>query len=241
MDRDRPKRYRIEALLNSGVQPFRDLDDETLDALGRGIGRKALAVPVVITSDGILIDGHQRLKAMRARGRTYIDASDVRVAEEADASNALEHAVRLNVQRRHLTTDEKADVARRLQRERKWSQRKIADLFGVTQPAVSQWLRDDSDRPDNVVGVDGVTQPVAPKRAARPKLVPHPWDLHRGEAFAMVEKLISRLRGEWRPDRRSLTDDEWDAARTRLGDLSMIVDGVLIDLGVVFPSEDDQR
>ena len=44
--------------------------DETLDALGRGLRRdESMAVPVVITRDGILIDGHQRLRALRAKGR----------------------------------------------------------------------------------------------------------------------------------------------------------------------------
>lgn len=145
------KRYSIEALLAQGVQPFNDLDEEAIVALSRGVGTaKMLAVPVVVTSDGVLIDGHQRLRAMRIAGRTYIDGNDVRIVDDASADNALEWAVRLNVQRRQLSVDEKAAVARKLQSEQGWSQRKIADLFGVSQPAVSQWLAppkgDDADK-----------------------------------------------------------------------------------------------
>jgi ParB/RepB/Spo0J family partition protein len=156
-----PARYSIAHLLDEGVQPFNDLDDEQLTALSKGIARtKLLAVPVVITSDGLLIDGHQRLRAMRMDGRTYIDASDVRIVDDADSSNALEWAVRLNVQRRQLTVEEKAEVARRLQAEHGWSQRKIAELFGVSQPAVSQWL--------NPPKPDGPKEPGAPRGPRMP-------------------------------------------------------------------------
>ena len=221
-----PKRYSIEALLNSGVQPFADLDDEALDALGRGIGRRALAVPVAVTSDGILVDGHQRLKSMRAKGRTWIEATDVRVIADANADNALEWSVRLNVQRRHLTVAQKAEVARRLQRERKWSQAKVAQIFGVSRPAVSQWLKDDTDRPDTVIGKDGVEQPVVSRAKKPPKPTPHPWDLYAGDVLKLVEKTTARLRGA-RPHRDSLTDKEWEVAVSRLQELEVEIDECL--------------
>lgn len=137
------KQYRIDELLAHGEQPFDDLDGEALTALAKGIGKeRALTVPVVLTADGVLVDGHQRLRAMQLEGRKVIEASDVRFVE----GDALEWSVRLNVQRRQLSLDEKAAVARKLAAERGWSQRKIADLFGVSQPAVSQWFKADPDR-----------------------------------------------------------------------------------------------
>lgn len=151
---DMPARYSIDKLLGEGAQPFDDLDDEAFEALRKGLGGKAaLAVPIVITSDGVLVDGHQRLRAMRADGRKFVDAHDVRILDQADATNALEWAVRLNVQRRQLSVEEKANVARRLKAEQGWGQRKIAELFGVSQPAVSQWLNP-----------KGETEPPKPKR-----------------------------------------------------------------------------
>lgn len=139
---DMTKRYSIDGLLGHGVQPFADLDDEMFSALTKGLAgnKAALAVPVVITSDGVLVDGHQRLRALRAEGRKFVTADDVRILDQATTANALEWAVRLNVQRRQLSVEEKADIARRLKAEQGWGQRKIGELFGVSQAAVSQWL-----------------------------------------------------------------------------------------------------
>jgi hypothetical protein len=91
-----PESYSIEDLLNSGVQPFPDLPDEDLAQMGRSIGKGPLPVPVVIGTDGTLIDGHQRLKSMAARGRKRIDAGDVRVIDGCTRENALDWAVKLN-------------------------------------------------------------------------------------------------------------------------------------------------
>lgn len=195
---DSPSRYSIDALLNSGVQPFEDLDDEAITALSKGIGRTGpLAVPVQITSDGVLIDGHQRLRAMRTAGRKFIDASDVRIVAQANADNAVEWAVRLNVQRRHLTVEQKATVARRLQRERKWSQRKIADLFGVSQPAVSQWLKDDTDRPSTVIGIDGVEQPVTPPKPKQIRDAPKPGAAVSKETNRITAEVTNPALAQW--------------------------------------------
>jgi predicted transcriptional regulator len=70
--------------------------------------------------------------------------------------------VQLNVARRHLSVEQKAELARKLQRERPWSQAKIAKFFGVSRPAVSQWLAkhpdpEADDKPVVVVGLDRKT------------------------------------------------------------------------------------
>jgi hypothetical protein len=161
-----PTRYRLAELLNSGIQPLPDLDGDAFQALREGvkIGRR-LADPITVSSDGVLIDGHQRARALMANGRSYIDARDVVVLAEANRGNALEYAVRLNVNKRHLTIDQKAGLARALQRERRWSQAKIADLFGVSRPAVSQWLAATpapAHGPVEVEGKDGKTYTVEP-------------------------------------------------------------------------------
>jgi ParB-like chromosome segregation protein Spo0J len=197
-------RYSIEALLNSGAQPFDDLDEDALSALGKGIGKRGpLADPVSVSSDGVLLDGHQRLKAMRTAGRKFIEANDVRVIPQANRENALEWAVRLNVQRRQLSVEEKAEVARRLQRERRWSQAKIADLFGVSRPAVSQWLAnttdpEDEDAPDYVVGEDGKRyprreRPVEERPAPAQERFVHPWSA-KGNAYRAVHGALKAMR-----------------------------------------------
>jgi predicted XRE-type DNA-binding protein len=188
-----PTRYSIERLLSHGIQMFEDLDDDELAALGAGIGKKGrLLDPVTVTADGILVDGHQRLRAMLGQGRAMIDAVDVRVIE-ATATDALEVSIRLNVARRHLSVEQKANLARRLQHERGWSQGKIAELFGVSRPAVNQWL----NKPDTaaelaemlpqnrVRGTDGKEYPAAIKE----KAPVHPWRPTEGHAFKALHKL----------------------------------------------------
>ena len=226
-----PGRYQIDRLLNTGVQPFEDLDEETLRSLGTRIGRGALAVPVAVSEDGILLDGHQRLKAMRAKGRKWIDAADVTVVKGATAENALEWAVELNVKRRHLTVEQKGEVARRLQQERRWSQQKIADLFGVSRPAVSQWLAktdpDGEDTPYFVEGADGVFQDVSTKKR-KAMVVPHSWDLEGGYLPKDVIKLTHRLKDN---PPVGLAPSEAETLREILQDLLVLVERYYIDLG----------
>jgi hypothetical protein len=189
---DQPARYSIEELLNSGVQPLPDLPEDELTELGKAIGKGPLADPVSLSSDGILLDGHQRLKAMLRSGRKVIAAADVRIVEAANKSNALEYAVQLNVARRHLTTDDKARLARRLRAERNWSQRKIAKLFGVSQPSVSEWFGRDlgEDAPDldgPVIGEDGKVYDVPAPAVHREPRMRNPW-APDGYAFKSVHK-----------------------------------------------------
>jgi len=199
-----PGRYAIKTLLAAGEQPFADLDDDELDSLGKAIGKRPLDDPVSVSEDGILLDGHQRLKAMLRNGRTWISPSDVRIIEGVTRENALEKAVELNVRRRHLTVEQKAELARRLQRERRWSQGKIAKLFGVSRPAVSQWLAKTADEgPDEarepprlIQGGDGKfydREAVSNRQPTRPQRPPwHP----EGYAFKGVAKARHLLRSE---------------------------------------------
>jgi ParB-like chromosome segregation protein Spo0J len=195
---DQPSRYSIAELLNRGVQPLEDLPAEELAALGKAIGRGPLAIPVSVSSDGLLLDGHQRLKAMLAAGRKLIDAGDVRVIDQATAANALEWAIRLNVARRHLSVAEKADLARKLQMERRWPQRKIAKVFGVTQPAVAQWLSTTAattqqEQPTFVIGADGKEYDATAPRPERPPR--NPW-APDGHAYKAIRKAVRALQGE---------------------------------------------
>jgi transcriptional regulator with XRE-family HTH domain len=198
-----PGRYAIKTLLAAGEQPFADLDDDELDSLGKAIGKGPLDDPVSVSEDGILLDGHQRLKAMLRSGRTWIQPSDVRIIEGVTRENALEKAVELNVRRRHLTVEQKAELVRRLQRERRWSQSKIAKLFGVSRPAVSQWLAKTADEnadsdaePHLIQGDDGKfygREAVSNRRPTRPQRPPwHP----DGYAFKGLAKARHLLRSE---------------------------------------------
>lgn len=147
------KQYRIADLLANSVQPFEDLEVEMLASMGQN----TIVQPVVITRDGVLIDGHQRLKVLQTKGLEAIPATDVRVVQEATKENALEWSIILNVQGRHLTMEQKRSKALELRQTKRWSDSKIADLFGVSKVAVGQWLKG-APKLDAVIGVDGVVQ-----------------------------------------------------------------------------------
>lgn len=201
--------YSIDKLLANGIQMFEDLEPEALAALGAAIGRKgALLDPVTLTRDEILVDGHQRLRAMKLAGRDRIRGADVRIID-ATAANALEVSIQLNVTRRHLSVEQKADLARRLQHERGWTQGRIAELFGVSRPAVNQWLRvaeqaDEIpgltaprkiDEPATVIGADGKEYPAQLPPRTQPAYV-NPWRPTDGQAWKALHKVKNAL-DEW--------------------------------------------
>jgi len=169
--------YSIDKLLANGIQYFEDWDEEELASLGEAIGKsRYLDDPITISQDGILLDGHQRLYAMKSQGSKRITGTSVYIAKGITAKNALEKAIELNVRRRHLSMKQKGSLARRLQAERGWPQGKIAQLFGVSRPAVNQWLNKTEPEEGEVVattvtGADGkqyptsITQPVKEQEA----------------------------------------------------------------------------
>jgi len=213
-----PTRWNIERLLATGVQPFEDLPDEELAALADGLRKgRPLPVPVVLTRDGILIDGHQRLRIMLGQGSKTIGARDVRIVQEATADNALEYAVTLNFRRRQLTADDKGRLALRLMRTYGWSQGKVADVLHVHRPQVSRWLKGigastDADDPDLIIptlteGVDGAIRDVALINQGRPPAKPRPHPFSRkGDDHRAIVKLTHRFQAPEAAD--PLTPDE---------------------------------
>jgi DNA-binding transcriptional regulator YiaG len=198
----RPVRYSIKALLGNGAQPWENFGADEMRTFDRGFEEESQIrlIPVILTSDGILIDGHQRLRLLLKKGHTYISAADVRVDETATAENAIERAITLNANRRD-TTEKKAALARQLRAERGWSQGQIARLFGVSRPAVSQWFaktagQDTGDGPPVIIGKDGRAydrEAVSGRPATRPQRSPwHP----DGYAFKAVRKALTVLQSE---------------------------------------------
>jgi ParB-like chromosome segregation protein Spo0J len=233
-----PSRYDIQKLLDGAIQPWDPLTDQELDALARGIGRRQdpLAVPVVLSRDGVLIDGSQRLRAMQRNGRKNIDANDVRIASQVTSANALEWAIRLQAQRRQLDIPQKARVVRALMQKNGWSQNRCAKVFGVSPAAVSQWLGQtptDTELPEYVEGEDGVVQDVSAKRRTRltQRARPHPWS-EQGECFLLARKVTGRMEGarDYPQTLAELSPEERDAMIAVLQDLSATVDELLVRL-----------
>jgi hypothetical protein len=169
--------FDIRRLLAEGVQPFGDLPDETMTSLAGSIGRKGRLIdPVTMTGDLVLCDGHQRLKAMLAAGRTRINIDDIVIIPRTTRADALRLAVELNMKRRHMPPEEKGEAARRLQREYGWTQGQIAEHMGVSRPSVNAWLKaaaaanpDPGAGPGYVVTSDGRMYPTSIEQPDEPE------------------------------------------------------------------------
>jgi hypothetical protein len=197
-----PAWYSIDALLSSGVQPFDDWPVAELEQLAASIGggRRPLADPVKVSKDGVLLDGHQRLKAMKMAGRTRIYASDVHVIEKANAKNALDWSVELNAGRRHLSVEQKQKLAFTLNQVNGWPQTKIAQKFHITQGRVSQLISAEKEALAEATDAEELPTAEAPDQdtkgnsrpPGKPGLVYPPWHM-KGSATKMLNKAKSEM------------------------------------------------
>jgi len=238
---ERPKRYSIEMLLATGVQPFDDPEPEVLVALTKHLHKgRPLPVKPVISADGILVDGHQRLRILLDKGRRSISADDVVVDQRITQENALEWALRLNACRRQLTVEEKAKAAYRLRIDRGWSQAKVADVFGVSRQAVGQWLGmlEDLSAPAQVEGQDGKMY-ASPKPKSKPKPTPadpHPWSEH-GTYLREITRLRHRMSNPMCIAFEGLAPHEIDVVRDELEQMAAVIEDALASIG----GSDDAR
>jgi Homeodomain-like domain len=170
-----PQQYVIAELLANAIEPWDNLTARELEALGARMDPDSpLTAPIVIAAYSnergrVLIDGSQRLQwlASPPRNQTVISADEVRIDPAAvDDESAHRAAVALHVNRGPTSPRARAELARRLHAQFGWSQATIAEVFRVSRPAVSTWLRQLSgaDVPE-VTGADGKIYPARGKQA----------------------------------------------------------------------------
>jgi hypothetical protein len=110
------------------------LSEEAYQALKEDIAENGVIVAVVTDEDGTIIDGYHRVQAydeLFAEGRiTGGYPVDVRRGLTEDQKWDL--AWRLNMQRRHLTSEQKREaIARKLKASPAWADNRVAQLLGV--------------------------------------------------------------------------------------------------------------
>jgi ParB-like chromosome segregation protein Spo0J len=150
---------------NHRYQVMPPLSPEAYEALKADIQKDGVKIPKDVDEEGNILDGFSRDRACKELGRDCPE----RVIRGLTDAEKREYAWRMNLTRRHLSKEQKREIARTLRQEG-WTQDLIAQALCVGQRTVSRWLRQSShsaklSQPDTVLGKDGKRYP--PKKALR--------------------------------------------------------------------------
>jgi ParB-like chromosome segregation protein Spo0J len=153
------------------------LSDEEYQALKEDMAENGMLVPVVQDTDGNIIDGHYRVRAHQelvAEGRA---AGGIPTEERSGLTEDQKRdlAWRLNMQRRHLSSEQKRGaIERKLEESPEWAANRIAKLLGVDDKTVRfmrVWLEGRKEIPKvkKVVGADGKEYPRELEKTREPE------------------------------------------------------------------------
>lgn len=132
------------------------LTDEEFAALKADIAERGVLIPVEVDENGEVLDGAHRLRACEELG---IDCERV-VRPGLSHDEKRDHAIALNLARRHLTPEQRKPLVKRLRADG-WSTRRIAEAAGVEEVTVRRDLAGaTNDAPERVVGKDGKSYPA---------------------------------------------------------------------------------
>ncbi len=145
--------------MNEPYQSMPPLSDDEYDALKADIATRGVLVPIEVDETGAILDGHHRHRACTELG---IDPPTV-VRPGLTEAEKHEHALRLNLARRHLTQSQRRDLIRQeLERDPDRSDRAIARLVGASHPTVAAVRRE-----INEVVNPSAPEPVTPAEQGR--------------------------------------------------------------------------
>jgi hypothetical protein len=114
------------------------LTPEELQQLEDSIAELGILVPVEMTLEGDILDGHHRVAIAKSLGITDYPVI-VRKGLLSEESR-IDHAFRLNCARRSLTTEQKRELLAGLLLKKEsagYSDRRIASIIGVSHPTVA--------------------------------------------------------------------------------------------------------
>lgn len=140
------------------------LTETEYETLKADIEQRGVMVPIEYDEKGNILDGHHRLRACAELGiKDY--PSVVRVGLTEDQKK--EHVLIVNLARRHMNAEQRKQAVLRVKLETAWSNRRIAELFGVSRMSVGRDIGSVTNvtvnLPDKTIGKDGK------KRTSKPK------------------------------------------------------------------------
>lgn len=148
-------------------QPYQlmpDLSEQDYQALKEDIRHNGVMVPIEFDQDGNIIDGHHRFRAFSelvAEG-VSLQPFDKIVRRYNDEQQKYVTALTLNVARRQLTPDQRAELVVKLRKPPfSFTQQKIADTLGVSTYTIStdlaEHLTDQEKAAIQISSTDGRT------------------------------------------------------------------------------------
>lgn len=150
----------------SDYQVMPALSPEQYEQLKNSIAEHGVQVPVEVDEQGNILDGNHRVRACRELGIKDWP-SIVRVGMSEEEKRA--HAWRLNMQRRHLTKEERQELWAKMRADGMTYQA-IADASGVSNVHVMRTIGSVSNNVETecqvVTGKDGKQYPAKKKRKA---------------------------------------------------------------------------
>lgn len=149
------------------------LSEGEFEALKADIAVRGVQVPVEYDEHGNILDGHHRVRACRELGiKDWPRIVRVGMTDE----EKIEHALALNLTRRHLSREQRQELVTRL-RQRGLSMPRIARMLGVDTKTVYNDLNSilensKNENPDRIQRSDGKTYPARQRTdAEREELV----------------------------------------------------------------------
>lgn len=142
-----------------------NLTPEEYESLKSDIAARGVMVPVEYDEQGNVLDGHHRIRVCQELGLTDWPKV-VRLGMSEDAKR--EHVLALNLDRRHLTREQRAELVASL-RVAGWSTTRIADRLHVSDETVRRDLSGSTIvEPERVTGKDGKEYPAERQERAKP-------------------------------------------------------------------------
>ena len=137
-----------------------DLTTDEYAALKADIAKRGVMVPVEYDELGNVLDGHHRARACQELGITeWPRLTRLRMSEQ----EKTEHVLALNLDRRHLTREQRQELVAKL-RAQGWSTTRIAKQVHVSHPTVLNDLSGCKNlQPEMVIGKDGKQYPARQK------------------------------------------------------------------------------
>lgn len=144
--------------LEKTYQLFDDLGDEQFQGLKADILARGVLVDIEVDEDGLVLDGHQRARAVLAlQAEGHRPRYGIKVRAGLTEDDKWAHSISMNFQRRQLNMIERRALAAEIRRRFAWSTGRIGAILGVNQSTVVRWLDGVSGLPEHVVGEDGRT------------------------------------------------------------------------------------